>query len=94
MHGFALNVHPDLSAFDHIVPCGIAHKGVTSIRQILEAQGDPGANDVTVHAVADRILRNMESQFQLAIEIANNSPPVDQETVSDSDWLTKNQRKL
>lgn len=31
MHGFALNVSPDMSMFDHIVPCGIRDKGVTSI---------------------------------------------------------------
>ncbi|HET9060075.1 MAG TPA: lipoyl synthase [Acidimicrobiales bacterium] len=31
MHGFALNVVPDLSMFDHIVPCGITGKGVTSM---------------------------------------------------------------
>ena len=31
MHGFALNVNTDLSYFDHIVPCGIADKAVTSM---------------------------------------------------------------
>jgi lipoic acid synthetase len=31
MHGFALNVAPDLAMFDHIVPCGIEGKGVTSL---------------------------------------------------------------
>lgn len=31
MHGVALNVGSDLSAFEFIVPCGIADKGVTSI---------------------------------------------------------------
>jgi len=31
MHGLALNVQPDLTYFDHIVPCGIADKAVTSI---------------------------------------------------------------
>jgi lipoic acid synthetase len=31
MHGFALNVNPDMSYFGHIVPCGIADKQVTSV---------------------------------------------------------------
>jgi lipoic acid synthetase len=47
MHGFALNVHPDLSMFDHIVPCGIADKAVTS----LAAEGV----DATMHDVVDAI---------------------------------------
>lgn len=31
MHGFALNVSPDLSAFDAIIPCGISDAAVTSM---------------------------------------------------------------
>ncbi len=33
MHGFALNVDPDLSYFDHIVPCGMPGASVTSIAE-------------------------------------------------------------
>ena len=31
MHGFALNVAPDMSMFSNIVPCGIADRAVTSL---------------------------------------------------------------
>jgi lipoic acid synthetase len=48
MHGFALNVHPDLSMFEHIVPCGIPDKPVTS----LSAEGI----DVTMADVVDAVI--------------------------------------
>ena len=35
MHGFALNVNPDLSAYSRIIPCGIADADVTSMAQEL-----------------------------------------------------------
>ena len=34
MHGFAVNLAPDLSHFSGIVPCGIAEKGVTSLAKL------------------------------------------------------------
>ena len=40
MHGFALNVNNDLSYFDHIVPCGIANKKVTSMKNELNVDID------------------------------------------------------
>jgi lipoyl(octanoyl) transferase len=38
MHGFALNVNPDMSAFSKIVPCGIADADVTSMANELGRQ--------------------------------------------------------
>lgn len=34
LHGFSINVDPDLSHFGGIVPCGIADFGVTSLRKL------------------------------------------------------------
>ena len=50
MHGFALNVDPDLSRFDAIVPCGLHGRGVTS----LAAEGVHVALRDVVEAVAAR----------------------------------------
>ncbi|MBF8293750.1 MAG: lipoyl(octanoyl) transferase [Bacteroidetes bacterium] len=35
MHGFALNVNTDLQKFERIIPCGIFHKGITSMQRYL-----------------------------------------------------------
>jgi lipoate-protein ligase B len=35
MHGFSLNINPDLSHYSLIVPCGIRDKGVTSLTRLL-----------------------------------------------------------
>jgi lipoyl(octanoyl) transferase len=38
MHGFALNVNPDLAGFNQIVPCGIADADVTSMARELNRE--------------------------------------------------------
>src|SRR3954469_8762486 len=50
MHGFALNVAPDLAFFDHIIPCGIKDKAVTS----LAAEGVEADMKTVVDAIVAR----------------------------------------
>lgn len=40
MHGFAFNVNTDLSLFNHIIPCGITDKSVTSMQKELSGELD------------------------------------------------------
>lgn len=56
MHGFALNVNPDMSAFSRIVPCGLVDAGVTSMAQEL-------ARAITV----DEVLPLVESTILAAL---------------------------
>ena len=56
MHGFALNVNTNLQYFDNIIPCGIAHKKVTSIQKELDTS-------VPMYDVKERVKRNFEIVF-------------------------------
>src|SRR5262249_36059958 len=55
-HGFALNVATDLDAFNLIVPCGIADRGVTSLERL---RGRPADLD----EVADRLVTHFSRVF-------------------------------
>jgi lipoate-protein ligase B len=49
MHGFALNVNPDLSFYDGIIPCGIFDHGVTSMEQLLgETQNNDNVKNMVI----------------------------------------------
>lgn len=59
MHGFAVNLSPDLSHFAGIVPCGIAEYGVTSLAR-LGLTVDQAAWDAALLAEADAFLAALD----------------------------------
>ncbi|HMH33906.1 MAG TPA: lipoyl(octanoyl) transferase LipB [Puia sp.] len=60
MHGFALNVNTDLSFFDHIIPCGIQEKQVTSIEKELGSK-------TNIEAVKESVKKNFAWVFEAEI---------------------------
>jgi lipoate-protein ligase B len=60
MHGFALNVITDLGYFDRIIPCGIFHKGVTSMEQLL-------GRALPLDEVADRLTGHFGDVFGASV---------------------------
>ncbi len=61
MHGFALNVNTDLSFFDRIIPCGIFHKGVTSLQQIL-------GRNIDLHDVREKLVKHFATLFSFEVK--------------------------
>lgn len=60
MHGFAFNVNTDLSYFDHIIPCGIENKQVTSLQKEL-------GRKVPLSEVKNLVKTNFEKVFQASL---------------------------
>lgn len=63
MHGFALNVCPDLSFFEHIVPCGMPDAAVTSLSQELDNPPEMGQ---VVQVLYDQFGRTFGMEMCLA----------------------------
>lgn len=60
MHGFALNVNVNLGYFDHIIPCGIKGKAVTSMEAELGRKIDE-------QEVKDKILTHLKTLFSFEV---------------------------
>lgn len=58
MHGFALNVNADLGYFDHIVPCGIKDKAVTSLNVEL------GKKEIPLQEVKQKLKKHFLELFE------------------------------
>lgn len=58
MHGFALNVNVDLGYFDHIIPCGIQDKAVTSLNVEL------GIEKIDVEEVKKNLKKHFFNLFE------------------------------
>ncbi len=61
MHGLALNVNTDLSYFNHIVPCGIQDKAVTSLKKELSA-------DQKMESVKEILKEKIALQFEMNLQ--------------------------
>jgi len=58
MHGFALNVNANLGYFDHMIPCGIKGKAVTSLNVEL------GKKEISITEVKEKLLKHFSELFE------------------------------
>ncbi|MED5266280.1 MAG: lipoyl(octanoyl) transferase LipB [Candidatus Neomarinimicrobiota bacterium] len=62
MHGFSLNIDPDLNNYNSIIPCGIFEYGVTSMSKILNKNINLGSvkNSVKIKFLDQFNIKNIE----------------------------------
>lgn len=65
-HGLALNSNVDLNWFDHIVPCGIDDKKVTSLSELVK-------REVTVDEATPVFLKSFANKFNADIRLKSDS---------------------
>jgi lipoyl(octanoyl) transferase len=65
LHGFSLNVAPDLSHFSGIVPCGIAEFGVTSLAELGKQMGMQRV-DAALRSSFPQFLKSLNEQCKVS----------------------------
>ena len=58
MHGFALNIEPDMEYYNGMIPCGIQEFGITSLYELLD-------ENIDVYEVMDTITQNFFKIFKV-----------------------------
>ncbi|RKP15088.1 hypothetical protein BJ684DRAFT_7578 [Piptocephalis cylindrospora] len=78
-HGFALNCNVDLGWYNHIVPCGLVGKGVTSLtKEIMKRDGDEGAQVIQVDQALPKVLSRFGQHFgQKILAVSDVDPSLD-----------------
>jgi len=62
MHGFAININPDMKYFEGIIPCGILDHGVTSLKEL-------SSEDITNKKIISILMKNFNLIFKRENEL-------------------------
>jgi lipoyl(octanoyl) transferase len=60
MHGWAFNINTDLKYFQHIIPCGISDKSVTSLNIEL-------GKDIDMLEIKQKVKYHFEKRFEVSL---------------------------
>ena len=84
-HGVALNCNTDLHWFNHIVPCGVVGKGVTSLSQEKNTE-------IEISQVVGPFLESFQTTFDC--DVVQEEQDLDRIAIKDNRWATRKWKKL
>ncbi|MDJ0659443.1 MAG: lipoyl(octanoyl) transferase LipB [Crocosphaera sp.] len=64
MHGFSINVCPDLQGFQNIIPCGIEDKSVGSLQQFVP--------DITIEEIQTQVMKVFAQVFNIEMILSSS----------------------
>lgn len=82
-HGLALNIHPDLSGFESIVPCGLQDRRIATMARLCAPKPPPAMDDV-----AGTLARTAKTLFKRDFHVLHgasliNRSPTEEEELSE-----------